>query len=129
RREGRRRRKGRCGQQERLSMAVHRKPVSAHKRIVIKIGSALLVDRKSGLKVAWLDSLCTDIAELNAAGSEVLVVSSGAIALGRTVLGLLAGALRLEESQAAAAVGQIALARSWSAGLSGHDIVAGQILL
>ncbi|WP_412050367.1 glutamate 5-kinase [Hoeflea sp. Naph1] len=110
-------------------MAVHRKPVSAHKRIVIKIGSALLVDRKSGLKVAWLDSLCTDIAELKAAGSEVLVVSSGAIALGRTVLGLHAGALRLEESQAAAAVGQIALARSWSAGLSGHDIVAGQILL
>jgi glutamate 5-kinase len=102
---------------------------AAHRRIVIKIGSALLVDRASGLKAAWLESLCTDIAELKKAGAEVLVVSSGAIALGRTVLGLPSGPLRLEESQAAAAVGQIALARAWSTGLSTHGIVAGQILL
>ncbi|MEP3435271.1 MAG: glutamate 5-kinase, partial [Hoeflea sp.] len=110
-------------------MAAPRKPVSAHRRIVIKIGSALLVDRDSGLKTAWLESLCADIAELKRSGSEVLVVSSGAIAMGRTVLGLSSGSLRLEESQAAAAVGQIALARAWSSSLSAHAIVAGQILL
>lgn len=99
------------------------------RRIVIKIGSALLVDRKSGLKKAWLDAMCADIAALTARGVEVLVVSSGAIAMGRTVLDLPSGALKLEESQAAAAVGQIALARAWSESLSRHDIVAGQILL
>ena len=110
-------------------MAAHRKTVSAHRRIVIKIGSALLVDRDSGLKSEWLKSLCADIADLKHAGAEVLVVSSGAIAMGRTVLGFAKGALRLEESQAAAAVGQIALARAWSGSLSTHDIVAGQILL
>jgi len=99
------------------------------RRIVIKIGSALLVDRKSGLKKAWLDAMCADIAALTARGVEVLVVSSGAIAMGRTVLDLPSCALKLEESQAAAAVGQIALARAWSESLSRHDIVAGQILL
>ncbi|WP_429931333.1 glutamate 5-kinase [Agrobacterium vitis] len=103
--------------------------LSQHKRIVIKIGSALLVDRGSGLKHAWLDAVCDDIAALRAKGVEVLVVSSGAIALGRTVLNLPAGALKLEESQAAAAVGQIALARHWSESLSRSSIVAGQILL
>jgi len=99
------------------------------RRIVIKIGSALLVDRKSGLKKAWLNAMCADIAALTARGVEVLVVSSGAIAMGRTVLDLPSCALKLEESQAAAAVGQIALARAWSESLSRHDIVAGQILL
>jgi glutamate 5-kinase len=99
------------------------------RRVVIKIGSALLVDRKAGLKKSWLDALCDDIAALTAKGIEVLVVSSGAIAMGRTVLDLPSGALKLEESQAAAAVGQISLARAWSEGLSRHDIVAGQILL
>jgi len=99
------------------------------RRIVIKIGSALLVDRKSGLKKAWLEAMCDDIAMLTARGVEVLVVSSGAIAMGRTVLDLAAGALRLDESQAAAAVGQISLARAWSESLSRHEIVAGQILL
>ncbi|MUO79687.1 glutamate 5-kinase [Agrobacterium vitis] len=103
--------------------------LSHYKRIVIKIGSALLVDRGSGLKHAWLDAVCDDIAALRAKGVEVLVVSSGAIALGRTVLNLPAGALKLEESQAAAAVGQIALARHWSESLSRSSIVAGQILL
>lgn len=103
--------------------------LSQYKRIVIKIGSALLVDRGSGLKHAWLDAVCDDIAALRARGVEVLVVSSGAIALGRTVLNLPAGALKLEESQAAAAVGQIALARHWSESLSRSAIVAGQILL
>ncbi|MDX3928342.1 MAG: glutamate 5-kinase [Shinella sp.] len=106
-----------------------RKPLAKYRRIVIKIGSALLVDRASGLKKAWLDALCADIAALRAGGTEVLVVSSGAIALGRTVLSVPAGALKLEESQAAAAVGQIALARAWSQSLSADGIVAGQILL
>jgi len=110
-------------------MTTDRTSLSSCRRIVIKIGSALLVDRASGLKKAWLDAMCADIAALAAKGTEVLVVSSGAIAMGRTVLDIGAGALRLEESQAAAAVGQIALARAWSEGLSRHDIVAGQILL
>src|SRR6185503_8247783 len=87
---------------------------AAFRRIVVKIGSSLLVARGSGLRRDWLDGLAHDIAELTKGGREVLVVSSGAIALGRGVLGLPAGPLRLEESQAAAAVGQIALARAWS---------------
>lgn len=110
-------------------MKAGRKPIASHRRIVIKIGSALLVDRASGLKSRWLEAMCDDIAELRAGGIEVLVVSSGAIALGRSVLKLPSGTLRLEESQAAAAVGQIALARAWSESLSRHEIVAGQILL
>ena len=85
-----------------------------YRRITIKIGSALLVDRARGLKRDWLDSLAADIGELADNGAEVLVVSSGAIALGRTILGLGRRALKLEESQAAAAVGQIALAGAWS---------------
>ena len=103
--------------------------LSQYHRIVIKIGSALLVDRKSGLKSSWLNAICQDIADLKAKGLDVLVVSSGAIALGRTVLDLPSGALKLEESQAAAAVGQISLARAWSESLSRSSIVAGQILL
>ena len=110
-------------------MNVSRKPLAAHRRIVIKIGSALLVDRGTGLKTDWLGAICADIAALKARGIEVLVVSSGAIALGRTVLGLPPGALKLEESQAAAAVGQIALARAWSESLSRDTLVAGQVLL
>jgi glutamate 5-kinase len=110
-------------------MTADRRPLTACRRIVIKIGSALLVDRRAGLKKAWLDALCEDVAALSAKGIEVLVVSSGAIAMGRTVLDLPSGVLKLEESQAAAAVGQIALARAWSESLSRHEIVAGQILL
>lgn len=110
-------------------MKTGRKSLAHHRRIVIKIGSALLVDRATGLKTAWLDAMCADIAALKASGVDVLVVSSGAIALGRSVLKVPAGALKLEESQAAAAVGQIALARAWSESLSHSSIVAGQILL
>ena len=98
-------------------MTDNRTSLAACRRIVIKIGSALLVDRTSGLRKAWLDAMCDDIAALASKGVEVLVVSSGAIAMGRTVLDIGAGALRLEESQAAAAIGQIALARAWSEGL------------
>ena len=75
-----------------------------YKRIVIKIGSSLLVDRGKGLKREWLDALCSDLHDLRQAGSEILVVSSGAIALGRNHLGLPNRVLKLEESQAAAAL-------------------------
>ncbi|MCV0395233.1 MAG: glutamate 5-kinase [Rhizobiaceae bacterium] len=104
--------------------------LASHKRIVVKIGSALLVDRATGLRRDWLASVAADIASLAGAGVEMLVVSSGAIALGRTILGLGAGkALKLEESQAAAAVGQIALAGAWSEELGRHGLLSGQILL
>ena len=105
------------------------KALKSYKRIVVKIGSALLVDRSSGLKRAWLDSLGDDIAALAKAGVEMLVVSSGAIALGRTVLKLPKGALKLEESQASAAVGQIALARAYDEVLGTHGLTTSQILL
>ena len=104
--------------------------LSAFRRVVLKVGSALLVDRAKGrLNHAWLAALAEDIGEMHARGVDVLVVSSGAIALGRTVLDIPAGALKLEESQAAAAVGQIALARIWSEALAHHGITAGQLLL
>jgi glutamate 5-kinase len=104
--------------------------LQSFRRVVLKVGSALLVDRARGrLKAAWLASLAEDVADLHARGADVLVVSSGAIALGRTVLRLPAGPLRLEDSQAAAAVGQIALARVWSEVLAHHGITAGQILV
>ena len=102
----------------------------AFRRIVIKIGSALLVDRASGrLREEWLTALIDDVAALAAGGRDLLIVSSGAIALGRGVLGLPGGALKLEESQAAAAVGQIALARAYAQMLGRHGRIAGQILL
>jgi len=100
------------------------------RRIVVKVGSSLLVDAQAGrLKEAWLESLVADIAALHGGRRDVLVVSSGAIALGRTVLKLPPGRLELEESQAAAAVGQTALARTWTDALSRHGITAGQILV
>jgi glutamate 5-kinase len=99
-------------------------------RIVVKVGSSLLVDAAAGrLNRDWLDSLTADIAGLHGEKRDVLVVSSGAIALARAVLKLPGGALKLEEAQAAAALGQIGLARSWSESLSAHGIAAGQVLL
>ena len=100
-----------------------------HRRIVVKIGSSLLVDRQRGIKRTWLESLGEDIARLAGEGRQILVVSSGAIALGRKLLKMPAGALRLEESQAAAAVGQIALSRTYSEILGRHGLETGQILL
>lgn len=100
------------------------------RRIVVKIGSALLVDAKAGrLKRDWLETVAEDLDALARGGREVLVVSSGSIALGRNVLGLPKGPLLLEQSQAAAAVGQIALARAWSEVLGSRGMTAGQILL
>jgi len=104
--------------------------LSSYRRLVIKIGSGLLVDYQSGsLRALWLASLADDIAALRKAGCDVVVVSSGAIALGRQVLKLSDGPLRLEESQAAASVGQIALAPAWERALKAHDLIAGQVLL
>jgi glutamate 5-kinase len=100
------------------------------RRIVIKVGSSLLIDAAAGrVKQAWLASLVEDVAALHRERRDVLVVSSGAIALGRSVLKLPKGPLKLEESQAAAAVGQIELARTWSEALGRHGIGAGQILV
>ncbi len=99
-------------------------------RIVVKVGSSLLVDAvKGALKQDWLEALVDDLAALHQRGADVIVVSSGAIALGRRVAGLKRGALKLEDSQAAAAIGQIALARAWSETLHRHGVVAGQVLL
>ncbi|RAI38585.1 glutamate 5-kinase [Rhodoplanes roseus] len=99
-------------------------------RIVVKVGSSLLVDQEAGcVKEAWLASLVDDIAGLHRDGRDVLVVSSGAIALGRSLLKLPRGPLALEDSQAAAAIGQIALARIWAEALGRHGITAGQILV
>src|SRR3569623_1408833 len=104
--------------------------LTSFRRIVVKVGSSLLVDSAAGeLKRAWLASLVDDIASLHEGKRDVLVVSSGAIASARASLKLPRGALRLEEAQAAAAIGQIALARSWAETLSAHAITAGQILL
>jgi glutamate 5-kinase len=100
------------------------------RRVVVKVGSSLLVDAAaSRVKEDWLASLVDDIAALHGDKRDVLVVSSGAIVLGRAVLKLPAGPLRLEDSQAAAAVGQIALARTWSAVLGQRGITAGQVLV
>ncbi len=99
-------------------------------RIVVKVGSSLLVDRARGaLKQEWLDALVADLAALHARGADILVVSSGAIALGRTGHGFPKGALKLEDSQAAAAIGQIALARAWAEAFGARGITAGQVLL
>jgi glutamate 5-kinase len=100
------------------------------KLLVVKIGSSLLVDGITGtLKAEWLGSLSDDIAALRQSGKEVIVVSSGAIALGRNVLKLPKGALKLEDSQAAAAVGQIALAHAYEDAFRARGIVAAQVLL
>ena len=103
--------------------------VRVAKRLVVKIGSALLVDRRTGLKQDWLAGLAQDVVEAKARGSDVVLVSSGSIALGRKVLGLPAGELTLEQSQAAAAVGQIRLARAYEEVLAPHGIVTAQVLV
>lgn len=104
--------------------------LATFRRIVVKVGSSLLVDPKeAAAKRSWLARLADDLARLHKGGADVLVVSSGAVALGRSVLGLPQGALRLEDSQAAAAVGQIALARLWAETLHERGLVAGQVLV
>lgn len=101
------------------------------KRIVVKIGSALLVDSASGrMRRDWLQTLADDVARLRARGQQVIIVSSGAIAVGSKALGLGArNTLALEESQAAAAFGQIGLARAYQEALEAHDVRIAQVLL
>lgn len=102
----------------------------AARRVVVKVGSALLAEAGSGrVNRGWLESLAEDIAALRERGQEVVVVSSGAIALGRRHLGLPGGRLRLEESQAAAAAGQIRLAHAWKEVLEQHGFAVAQVLL
>jgi glutamate 5-kinase len=104
--------------------------IAEAKRIVVKIGSALLVDDKAGrIRRDWLDALADDVAECRKAGQEVVIVSSGAIASGRRLLGLTGNALRLEEKQAAAAAGQVRLAQAYQESLARHGITAAQVLL
>ena len=103
--------------------------ITQAKRLVIKIGSALLVDRTHGLRREWLTGLALDVAASKARGTDVVIVSSGSIALGRTVLGLPFAELALEQSQAAAAVGQIRLARAYEEVLAPHGITTGQVLV
>ncbi|MBK4217779.1 glutamate 5-kinase [Paracoccus caeni] len=98
------------------------------RRLVIKIGSALLVG-PAGLRRDWLQALCDDVAKWRKGGSDVVLVSSGSIALGRRVLDLPAGALPLEQAQAAAAVGQIRLARAYEEALAPHGVTTAQVLL
>jgi glutamate 5-kinase len=100
------------------------------RRVVVKIGSALIVDATSASpRAEWLAGIAQDIAALTARGVEVIVVSSGAIALARRRLKLTGAKLRLEEKQAAAAVGQIRLAQAWSEALSAHALTAAQLLI
>lgn len=100
------------------------------RRLVIKIGSALLVDRATGeLRADWLQGLADDVAALRARGADVILVSSGSIALGRGILDLPRSELTLEQSQAAAAVGQIRLAGAYGAALAQHSLIAAQVLV
>jgi glutamate 5-kinase len=100
------------------------------RRIVVKIGSALLVERSTGrLRSAWLESVADDVKTLAAEGREIILVSSGAIALGRHVLKLPKGVLALEQSQAAAAVGQISLSSAYQDVFKARGLTAAQVLL
>ncbi|MGF1609570.1 MAG: glutamate 5-kinase [Kiloniellales bacterium] len=107
-----------------------RPDLAGARRVVVKIGSALLVEQASGtIHRTWLNALADDLAALKVRGAEVIVVSSGAIAVGRRHLGLTRGTIRLEESQAAAATGQIRLAHAYQEALARHDITVAQVLL
>jgi glutamate 5-kinase len=114
-----------------MTQAAHNAaPLTRARRIVVKVGSALLVDPASGrVNRAWLATLVEDLLRLRQRGQPVILVSSGAIALGRRRLGLPSGTLRLEESQAAAAVGQIRLAHAYKELLEDHGVTVAQVLL
>jgi glutamate 5-kinase len=104
--------------------------LAAARRVVVKIGSALVVEERSATpRAAWLAGIAADVAAMRARGTEVVLVSSGAIALARRALGLTRPKLRLEEKQAAAAVGQIRLAGAWQEALATHGLNAAQLLL
>ena len=104
--------------------------ITAAQTVIIKIGSSLLIDDdRNAVNADWLGSVASDIAMLRADGKNVVVVSSGAIALGSRGLGITGRALAIEEKQAAAATGQVTLAHAWREALAMHDIRVAQILL
>ncbi len=103
--------------------------LSDYRRLVVKVGSSLLIGADDSVHRGWLESLAEDIAELQRAGHEVLIVSSGAIAIGSSVLGMNRRRARLEDLQAAAAAGQVQLVHAWQEALARHDIAAAQVLL
>lgn len=105
-----------------------REALAAARRLVVKVGSAILTDDVGGVREQWLASLCDDLADLRGKNRDVVVVTSGAIALGRKRLGL-KGALRLDEKQAASAAGQAALVAAWQRAFDRHDVAVAQILL
>src|SRR2546423_2389984 len=105
-------------------------PLLQARRIVVKVGSALLVDQETGrLNRTWLETLVEDLLRMRRRGQQVILVSSGAIALGRRQLGLAKGRLRLDESQAAAAVGHIRLAHAYKELLEASEVTVAQVLL
>jgi len=113
-----------------LSSDSNREYFARAARVVVKIGSALFVDQQTGaLDRPWLEGLCQDVADLRSAGKEVVIVSSGAVALGRRELAFDARRAALEEKQAAAAVGQVVLAHAYKEVLGSHGIKTAQILL
>jgi glutamate 5-kinase len=115
---------------ESAAVVSHAERLANARRIVVKIGSALFVDQRTGkLDRTWLEGVCADVAELRGAGKDVVIVSSGAVALGRRELALDTPNLKLEESQAAAAAGQIVLAHAYQEILRGFGIKAAQVLL
>ena len=112
------------------AMTLQGERLLAARRLVVKIGSALLVDEENGaIRRDWLDALGDDVAACRRRGQEVVLVTSGAIAVGRRHLGLETGKLRLEDKQAAAATGQIRLAHAYQETLARHCITVAQILL
>lgn len=111
-------------------MSAENASLASAKRLVVKIGSALLVDGETGrVRRDWLDGLADDVAALRAQGTEVVIVTSGAVAAGREHLGLVGRPLRLEEKQAAAATGQIRLAHAYQETLARHDVTVAQVLV
>jgi len=104
-------------------------PLAEAKRLVVKVGSALLVRQDGAIHQEWLAALCEDVAHFRKLGCEVILVTSGAIAVGRHPLGLKAGPLRLDEKQAAAATGQIRLAHAYQQALAAHHLACAQVLI
>jgi glutamate 5-kinase len=105
-------------------------PLSQAKRLVVKIGSALIVDESGDIRQSWLETVADDLAHLRKAGVDAIVVTSGAVAIGRRVLGLArTRILRIEEKQAAAAIGQVRLVEAYRAALARHGIIAAQVLV
>jgi glutamate 5-kinase len=103
--------------------------LSDYRRLVIKVGSSLLIGADDAVHRGWLEGLADDIAALQQSGHEVLIVSSGAIAIGSSVLGINRRRARLEDLQAAAAAGQVQLVHAWQDALGRHGIAAAQVLL